>query len=135
MTTTPKPPTPQGISALLRKAGFKRSESSTTQIKGWRNYSEGFKVARSHGIEPGVRVEHKTGFRRGPETEKRRTAMLTQYAEAIAKAGYCVERDELWPGLNVTAESAERTSTDCGGGVCTTAGGQCDACRNAGSEG
>lgn len=26
-------------------------------------------------------------------------------------------------------------STDCGGGVCTTAGGQCDACRNAGSEG
>jgi hypothetical protein len=37
-----KQPTPQGISALLRKAGHKRSMSSKSRIKGMTERSESF---------------------------------------------------------------------------------------------
>jgi hypothetical protein len=104
MTATPTP-TPQGISALLRKAGFEKSTSSATRIKGWRNHSEGYSV--SGQVLGSVRVEHKTGFDRGPNAAKRREEMLGEYAGFLTAAGYHVERDELWPALNVTALAAE----------------------------
>lgn len=85
-----KQPTPQGISSLLRKAGFSRSESSSTAVKGWRNYSRGYVV---RGSGPGtVTVRHEDGkFRPDDEDHKRSADMETQYAEAIRVAGYAVE--------------------------------------------
>ena len=103
-----KPPTPQGISALLKRAGFERSVSSATRIKGWRNHSEGYAVSAS---EPGrVCVEYKTGFDRGPNAASRRDEMLGEYAGFFAAAGYSVERDDSWafPRLIVTAGKAEQ---------------------------
>jgi len=55
--TGAKPPTSQGISALLKRAGFRRSESSATRIKGWRNYSEGYSVRRDWKAGVGHRRE------------------------------------------------------------------------------
>jgi len=103
--TPSKPPTASGISRLLKAAGFERSESSATRIKGWRNYSEGFMVT-SHDPGRAVCVEHKTGYDRGPNAAKRRDEMLTEYAGFFAAAGYSAERDESWafPRLIVTAK-------------------------------
>ena len=42
--SAPKTPTTRGVSALLRKAGFEKSVSSTTRIRGWHNYSSGFRL-------------------------------------------------------------------------------------------
>lgn len=41
-----KQPTPQGISALLRKAGFDKSVSSASRIRGMKESSQGFQVSR-----------------------------------------------------------------------------------------
>ena len=100
---SPKTPTASGISRLLASAGVERSESSATRIKGWRNHSEGFTVTGQ--VLGRVRVEHKTGFDRGPNAQKRRAEMLTKYAASLVAAGYAVERDELWPALDVTAKA------------------------------
>ena len=102
---TTKQPTASGISRLLAKAGYERSESSATRIKGWRNSSEGYVVGTQ---DPGcVRVEYKTGYDRGPNAAKRRDEMLAEYAGFLTAAGYSVERDETWalPRLIVTAKA------------------------------
>jgi hypothetical protein len=104
MTPNPKTPTASAISRLLAAAGFERSESSATRIKGWRNSSEGFTVGT---VERGrVCVEHKTGYDRGPNAAKRRDEMLTEYDGFLTAAGFHVERDESWalPRLIVTAK-------------------------------
>jgi hypothetical protein len=81
MTT---PPTPQAISALLRKAGFERSVSRATRIKGWRESSAGYYVT---GYKDEVNVRHMLGFSRDEEARDR---MLARYAEAIRAAGWQV---------------------------------------------
>ena len=103
-----KPPTASGISRLLAKAGFERSESSATRIKGWRNHSEGFTVSSHFGCPGEVQVEHTTGYDRGPNAAGRRDETLGEYANAITAAGYDVKRDETWafPRLIVTAKEA-----------------------------
>jgi hypothetical protein len=104
MTTTPKPPTPQAISALLRKAGFSRSTSSTTGIKGWHNYSSGYVV--KHGDEAGVVwVSYRDGsFRATDETRARGTAALGDFEAAIVAAGFAVSHGtRMWDDLIVTA--------------------------------
>jgi len=93
---TSKTPTASGISRLLATAGFERSTSSAGRIRGWRNHSEGYSVT---GQDPGrVRIEHKTGFDRGPNSAARRERMLGEYAAALTTSGYSVERDESWAG-------------------------------------
>jgi hypothetical protein len=88
---TPKTPTPQGISALLRKAGFKRSESSTSRVRGFRNRSSGFVVSRRGDGE--VAVYHETGFFMTDDAiEGRRAEQEGRYADVIEAAGYTVER-------------------------------------------
>lgn len=88
---TTKQPTPQGISALLRKAGFKRSESSTSRVRGFRNRSAGFVVSRRSDGE--VAVYHETGFFMIDDAiEGRRAEQEGRYADAIEEAGYTVER-------------------------------------------
>lgn len=83
-------PTPQGISALLKRAGFERSTSNATRIKGWRNYGEGYSVT---GDRIDVRVRHRFEDRRDQvDPEKYRTA-LQQYAAPITAAGYSTKID------------------------------------------
>lgn len=99
--TNPKPPTPQGISALLRKAGFEKSVSSASRIKGWRNHSPGYIVRAD---SPGrVFVHHTTSDFR--PSRERCAEEQERYAQAIEAAGYAVERGEggLWGPLIVTA--------------------------------
>jgi hypothetical protein len=83
-------PTPQAISALLRKAGFEKSESSGS--KGWRNYSEGYKV--NGPFDEAVEVRHMTGLDRGENGRKRRAEMLARYAAAITEAGWAIAADD-----------------------------------------
>jgi hypothetical protein len=102
----PKTPTAQGVSRLLANAGFQRSQPRPGALSA---PTEGFTVSAQ--LFGRVRVEHKTGYDRGPNAVKRRDEALTRYTQTLAIAGYQVERDELWHGLNVTAkESGEGES-------------------------
>lgn len=103
---TTKQPTPQGISALLRKAAFEKSVSSASRIKGWRNRSPGFMVAR--GTDGEVDVRHEDGNFRSSDTDRQRSAAKeSRYAEVIEAAGYKVERGtSFWP-LTVKALTEE----------------------------
>lgn len=91
--STPKTPTPQGISALLRKAGFEKSVTSTTRVRGWHSRSWGF-VVRGYmkGI---VYVHHEDGgHMQTDEAQVARVREQERYAVAIESAGYAVERGE-----------------------------------------
>jgi hypothetical protein len=94
----PKTPTASGISRLLAKAGFKRSESRPGPLT---PPTEGFTV--NDQMFGRVRIEHKTGFSRGANADARRDEMLGKYTAFLVAAGYAVERDELWHGLLVEA--------------------------------
>lgn len=92
---TSKPPTPQGISRLLAKAGFTRGRNP------WRgNPAEGFLVTASNRSGR-TRVRYSDGRLRGPQAFADRDAALTDYSLALTSGGYHVERDRL--GLDVTA--------------------------------
>jgi hypothetical protein len=101
-TTKAKTPTTRGISALLRKAGFEKSVSSTTRIRGWHNHSEGFTV-EDRGADK-VRVRHTTGKFKPSDADRAWSRKQEgEYAETIREAGYAVDRDE-WGTLLVTAQ-------------------------------
>lgn len=103
-TAKNKTPTTRGISALLRKNGFEKSESTTTRVRGWHNHSAGFRVEdRGVGI---VRVHHVSGAFCPSDTDRARSREVEdQYAEAFRQAGYAVSRDE-WGELTVTENEA-----------------------------
>jgi len=103
MTSKPKTPTASGISRLLAKAGYERSESSTTRIKGWRHRTAGF-ICEGRG--PGVvRIHHTSGEFRPTDRDRAHSRETEdQYAEKIREAGYAVDRDE-WGELRVTAKA------------------------------
>lgn len=87
-----KSPTPQGISALLRKAGFKRSE----QLRGYGGSGSGFRV--STGRDAGtVQVRHHFWSMGGGDAKP----YLAKYTETIRAAGWNVEAGEY--ELTVTA--------------------------------
>lgn len=92
------PPTPQGVSAALRKAGFTRSVSSSTAVKGWKNHSPGYVVRQ--GIKNGtVEVYHETGaFQRDDRDREKRDAKQAEYAQALEAAGYVMSADKSWRG-------------------------------------
>jgi hypothetical protein len=82
-----KQPTPQGISALLRKAGFERSVSLASRIRGFREHSEGYRVtAASDGK---AEVDFLASSFRSPD-EIRIKAMLARYRAVIEASGYTV---------------------------------------------
>jgi hypothetical protein len=97
---TAKPPTPQGISALLRKAGFSRS---VRQGRG--QASTGYDVSKSYG-DGDVVVRHNT-WSMVPFPEAR-DAALARYAAAIEAAGYAVGRDGQFSRLIVSAASPDK---------------------------
>ena len=105
MTVSSKPPTPQGISALLRKAGFGRSDYGRQGVM-WKEASPGYSVWRTyhheHPDQPYVAVQHVVkGVRPGLGDEedwsayvKEARSWLEKYAEVIREAGYApVVRD------------------------------------------
>ena len=99
MATSSKTPTASGISRLLSAAGFERSESSTTRIRGWHNHSEGFSVTTDYvvGVGDCISVSYNRGRLPPSEADRIRPGELASYAEAIASKGYSAEvaRDRL----------------------------------------
>lgn len=91
-----KPPTPQGISALLRKAGFERSVS-----RGRSGSSSGFRVHKDYTRDGAVRVTHHF-WSMGTPIERHQQE-LARYAQAITAAGYRAEITDGGWGLTVTA--------------------------------
>lgn len=96
---TPKPPTPQGISALLKRAGFKRSER---QIGGFGN---GFVAEKIHGRDDAIRVRHRFWSMRANRDDA--LPHLAAYSVAIEAAGWAVEFGS-WE-LIVTAKTTPGT--------------------------
>jgi hypothetical protein len=117
---TAKQPTPQGISALLRKAGFARSEMIPGRT-GWdgrrirsAKRTDGYRVTK--GLAGQVLVGYATGRVVNPDaTAKRRDGLLADYARVICAAGWQAtvsEPDEWAPRVIVTAPpSGEATGS------------------------
>jgi hypothetical protein len=93
---TTKTPTPQGISALLRKAGFTRSERT-----GRGGYCSGYRVGKLYTRDGAVRVSHHFWSMGEPVTRHREE--LARYAEVITAAGYMAEIQNGGRDLIVTA--------------------------------
>jgi hypothetical protein len=89
MTASSKTPTASGISRLLAKAGFERSESSATRIRGWRSYSEGYSVTKWDDYGS-VEVTWHRGLLSPSEADQIRAEALRCYAADIEAAGYSV---------------------------------------------
>ena len=92
-----KQPTPQGISALLRKAGF---EKAVISIRGG---NSGYKVEKCRVRENAVKVRAYFQLRMSDDSYR---AMIARYAAAIEKAGFQTERGTYH--LVVTAGSADQ---------------------------
>lgn len=91
---TGKSPTPQGISALLRKAGHRRSERDNREL----TLFSGYRVTAYGSGSGRVCVSHQVVVRTPVEVVK---AHLAKYAETIKAAGWNVEAGEY--ELTVTA--------------------------------
>jgi hypothetical protein len=108
---TAKPPTPQVISALLRKAGFAESVPGER----WQDVSSGYCIGVPLEVARAVVVRHhdegQFDSEEGMHRHVHETApeMLTRYAEVIDADGWDVE---LLPGggcrLIVTAREESR---------------------------
>lgn len=94
---TAKPPTPQGISRLLKNAGCKRSER---QIGG---FSTGYVVGTDYRRADAVQVRHRFWSMGGGDA----TPHLAFYAEIITAAGWAVELTGL-QAITVTAPEEEQ---------------------------
>jgi hypothetical protein len=108
---TPKTPTPQGISTLLRKAGFRRSER-----QGRSGPSSGYRVGKIYGrvqLNDGtvtgeggaIEVRHAFWSMGGMPAERYRQE-LERYAPVIEAAGFRTEIQQGGRSLIVTAKPA-----------------------------
>jgi hypothetical protein len=109
-----KPPTPQAISALLRKAGFARSNHGDKGVM-WNAMSTGYRVTgRAPDAEPRFVVvlhfdEGQYGFRVDYERHlETAVEQLSRYAEVISAAGWDAELKHGDPKLIVTAQEDSR---------------------------
>lgn len=80
------------VSRLLTKAGFTKSESWSTSVRGWHNRSDGFRAYKAYGENEGsVIVDHAFGsYGNKPEASR---VMLEKYCRVLREAGYTVEND------------------------------------------
>ena len=83
---TAKTPTPQGISHLLKLAGFDRAVRATQS--GARHARSGFMVSKDLRRDGAVMVRHSFLLRSTPEQH---AAKLAAYAKTITEAGWTVE--------------------------------------------
>ena len=107
--TKPKTPTASGISRLLAGAGFERSTSSPSRIKGWRNYTEGFSVIKDYvaGVGDCITVSWNRGFHPASDAARIRPGELAAYAEAITAAGYSARVQAARDRVIVTTKAEE----------------------------
>jgi hypothetical protein len=104
----PKPPTPQAISALLRKAGFKRSEK-LPRTASYDRYSAGFhvrgdKTAAYAGWRPETPLLSLSAAE-AKRSEATALEMAGKYARTIQRAGWPAEVIHLaGPLVRVTAK-------------------------------
>jgi hypothetical protein len=103
----PRQPTQPNISALLRKAGFERSASSPSGVKGTRIRSDGYVV--TSGTVPGiVWVWHEVAnLQPLPQDQRRIASMHAKYATAIEAAGFSVGRRKDRLVVSAPAETKE----------------------------
>ena len=96
-----KEPTQRRISYLLAKAGFERSVSTASRIRGMRNHSDGYVVTSGYD-EGTILVRHEVMSWRpvGRDLETIAT-MQDRYAAIIETAGFAVARED--ESLVVTA--------------------------------
>jgi hypothetical protein len=89
MPAQPTSPTVRKIGILLTKAGFERSKPAPSQIRGFGEWSEGFKLAN---YSPGqVEVEHRVSSLRARNTTTAQyQEHLSKYRKVIEDAGYVV---------------------------------------------
>jgi hypothetical protein len=95
-----KSPTPQGISALLRKAGFERGVSNPPE-----QACDGFAVIPNR---PGDGVVLVAWWSAGADGGIRHLTMLERYSEAIERAGYRARPADDGTYLIVTAQEDSR---------------------------
>lgn len=109
-----KAPTASGVSAALRKAGFERSQTRTTRIPGWHDYTEGYRV-RNWG-EGEIRVEHETGSRISLDASaiRRRDAKFAEYAKALRARGWNVQQLPTTVPCLLVTELVEDAATAAG---------------------
>lgn len=92
-----KQPTPQGISALLKNAGHKRSEGA---------YNDGY-VANKYRDGVAVMYEAGVGHPGGTAAQVREHEMLNAYTETIEAAGFDVQRDQVGYALSLIVSAGE----------------------------
>ena len=93
---TLKPPTPQGVSALLERAGFERGVSRPEELA-----ADGYAVIPNRP-DDGIVLVNWWG------ADAERGGMLRCYTEAIEAGGYRVRRQGDDSYLIVTAKEADR---------------------------
>lgn len=102
-----KQPTAQGISALLRKAGFTPSVFRRSGSGDRSKSTEGYRVGR---IEGAVTVRHVFGYPvftpGGVTAQVREHEKLNAYTETIEAAGYAVQRDQVGFGMALIVKAS-----------------------------
>ena len=88
----PPAPSPQSVSRLLAGAGFERSVSRPSAVKGWHEWSAGYKVRTGYVVGE-VHVEHRVSSLRlrDPSSRDEEAAKLAAYAKTITGAGWAVK--------------------------------------------
>ena len=89
------------VSRALTAAGFRKSVSRPTRIKGWHDWNEGFTCEKGY-VDGTVIVAWRMA--KWSRDSERRSQKLSEVGKALITKGYSVELDESWswPRLVVT---------------------------------
>jgi hypothetical protein len=90
--TTIKPLTAARLHSILRKAGFRRSSSHPTRVRGWHRVTAGYSVDR-YGVEAGAFLLTYKNDSQGTGREIDPSVVLALYARALDSAGLSIEND------------------------------------------
>jgi len=71
----------QKLSSVLRKAGFRRSKSWASRVRGWHNHSPGYVI--STRFDGSITVRHRSDIR----NEASNAARVAEYAETLKALG------------------------------------------------
>lgn len=89
-----KPITIQRVSGAMRKARIEASTSSSTRVRGWRNYTSGVRVERPLFNSDYIMVYWVHGSRYTTPTEALWNAKAKMIADALDNAGIKYRRTE-----------------------------------------
>lgn len=93
-----KPPTPQGISRLLAKAGFERMTDRESQIRGMKEHTAGFEVRQDRPSVPVADAPVMVTWWPSSFAHDRQVRelgkMLAAYVSVVEGAGYAAKQDD-----------------------------------------